>query len=133
MKHYHREQGAIAIYIVLLVLLMVTSAAVILSGVLSRQLRTSLDVVATERAFYAANSGIEEGFARLLQGSDGDDTLVISGQVEYEDGEASFDGRARLTGEATDLQRSACIESQGNFRGRERRIAIAPPAATCEF
>lgn len=126
------ERGAISIFIVLLILLTVTSAALILSSLLSRQLRTSLDVVATERAFYAANSGMEEGFARLSNSGE-DEVIELEGVIRYEDGEAAYAGQAQLTSDTSGLQRSACITSQGEFRGRERRISIAPAGADCEF
>ncbi len=82
------ERGDISIYITLLVGLMILGSAVLVSLILARQLTLTQDLVASERAYYAANAGVEEGFYRLaiaLRTSPGGDIdpLYAPGQVEY--------------------------------------------------
>lgn len=62
-KKAHR--GDIAIYIALLVMTIMLSGAVVLSGLLARQFRLGRSIIADQRAFYAANSGLEHALFRL--------------------------------------------------------------------
>jgi len=123
------SRGSIAVYIALMMTLVISSSAVILGGILSQQLQASKNFVASERAFYAANSGTEEALYLLVQqnrqGGSGP-IEVDSGQVTYEDADASYEVSARLV-VSDDLTRTLpCITSTGQFRQEERRLTLAP-------
>lgn len=128
---YNSNRGATAIYIALLVALLMLSAALVLSGVLSAQLRFTQDVVSSERAFYAANSGVEEALYQLVQqtiaGQPGQ-VLMNDGMIEYDDTTATYKVDAKTVAEGPNAQ--ACISSVGEHGGDQRRIKLGP-SATC--
>ncbi len=95
------RQGSVAIYIVLLMLLMMTSTAVVLSGILVRHIRSADNYLKTERAFSVANNGIEQMLYQIYKQVDPGTKVDPSGTIVYDDGtEATYDGCGR--GEAGD-------------------------------
>ncbi len=131
---YQSQQGVAAVYLMLLILLIVTSSAIAISSVLSRQLRLTERNIDSERAFYAANSGVEEALFLLVQQNEAGGSGVIEvtdGQVPYGDQSASYDARARLI-VTEDLQQSLpCIVSSGEYGGEFRRLRIQPGDEEC--
>lgn len=61
----HHQQGDISIYIAISVVAIMASALLLFSGLLIGQLSTTHDVIDSERAFYAANAGMERGLYEL--------------------------------------------------------------------
>jgi hypothetical protein len=59
------SRGDISIYLALLVGMMILGSAVLISLILVRQMALTNNLVASERAYYAAKAGVEEGFYRL--------------------------------------------------------------------
>ena len=121
------QRGATAIYIALLVALLMLSAALVLTSVLTRQVRLTQNVVSSERAFYAANSGVEEALYQLVQqtlaGEQGN-VSIADGEIEYEDATATYSVEARTNIEGPSAQ--ACISSLGEYQGDQRRISLGP-------
>jgi len=125
------QQGSIAVYIVLLIGFLILSSALVLSGILSVQLRLTRDVVSTEQAFYAANSGVEEALYLLVQqnlaGEIGDVTIE-NGEVAYDEAVALYNVDAKTVIEGFDA--IACISSLGEYAGSQRRLTLGP-SSTC--
>jgi Tfp pilus assembly protein PilX len=116
------ERGDIALYVTLVVVSIVTSAAVIMSGILSQQIRLSRTVIDTERAFYAANSGLEHALYLLARKNTPTQAgAPLTGELLY-DG----DTPARFRSSATLLQNSQpCAQSQGDFKNSIRRVSLS--------
>ncbi len=111
-----------AIYIVLLILIIMTSSAVVLSGILIRHIRLADNYLKTEQAFSAANNGIEEMLYQIYRVEDPAET--VSGIVEYNDGtEAEYcaGGQGEDDGEGSIIPR---IASTGTVGDVVRRIQI---------
>lgn len=125
------SSGSIAIYLTLFILIVVTSSAVVLSNILSNQLRMSLDMLLSERAFYAASSGWEHANYKLSQKARNFSTCEellaalddTSGEISYgSDGNAQYSVlHGQYTGDcATSITK--CILSEGAHHGEERRF-----------
>lgn len=121
------QTGATAVYIALLVALLILSSALILSRVLNVQLRLTQDVISAERAFYAANSGVEQALFELIQNET--DEITLEGDVEYPEGNATYTVEAHAVVQGPDAV--ACISSLGDNAGNQRRINLGP-ATLCE-
>ncbi len=96
-------------------------SAVLLSLILARQTSLTEDLVASERAFYAASSGVEQGFYNVATDA-GEDT--VKGAIIYpEEGQdAEYEGTMKRT------DAGACGAVRGEFGGEQRRIQIGPDA-----
>lgn len=126
------QEGAVAIYIALVITLLMLSGALVQSAVLSRQIRESRDVTQNERAFYASDSGIEAVLFDLKTKSANEDTTptTLEDIIEYGDQTATFSAVGRVV-ETEDQTRSVpCIESVGTFGAETRRTALGQPG--CE-
>lgn len=123
-------RGSIAVYLALVMTLIITSSAVILSGILSQQLRASQNFVASERSFYAANSGVEEALYLLVQQSQqggGDQVITIDdGEVRYDDQTATYQVKARLVTSQDLIRVVPCVISLGRYAQEERRLKLQP-------
>ena len=64
-RPHFSQRGDITVYMALTMIAVIGSAILLLSGILLGQLKTTQDVVESERAFYAANSGLERGLYEL--------------------------------------------------------------------
>lgn len=113
--------GATAVYIALIVAILIVSSALILGRALSVQLRLSQDIVSTERAFYAANAGVEEALYELIQNNAGEST-IDEGVIEYDDRTANYSVDAHAVTQGPDV--FTCISSLGEYAGVQRRANL---------
>ncbi|MBI3250541.1 MAG: hypothetical protein HYZ61_01665 [Candidatus Andersenbacteria bacterium] len=124
------NRGDVSIYIALIAAAVITSAAIALSGVLSVQIRLVRDVISSERAFYAADSGIEEAqfklFALRIAGQREGEVTVEEGEIEYEDEAATFEAEGELVSDPFGVYN--CLTSLGRHAGDQRRISIRTTA-----
>lgn len=126
------QQGAVAVYITLLMLIMITSSAIVLSSVFSEQLRASREIISSERAFYAANSGVEEGLYQLVY-SYGNENIEFEGEVPYNSEQAAtYDVQADLILSEDGTTLRPCIASTGEHSREERRISLNPGGGSCD-
>lgn len=127
------QRGSMPIYITLLMIAVITSGAITMSGILSKQLRFAEDLTTSERAFYAANSGVEQALYALEQKRQDNDFSpldTIEGTVDYEQGErATYKVSARMVANA--FRTVVCVDSEGDFRGEKRRVQFGPPLDNC--
>ena len=131
-NQFQSQQGAVAVYITLLMLIMITSSALVLSSVFSEQLRASREIISSERAFYAANSGVEEGLYQLVYAY-GNEDIEFEGEVEYgTEPAASYDVQADLILSDDGSVLRPCIASTGSHSREERRISLKPGGGSCE-
>lgn len=141
------ERGDIAVYIALLLSGIMLSFVLLMSFVLSRQLRLTEDVVWSERALYAADTGLEHSLyiiskqlGREVEVNGGEISFSLFGGgesstpyqgLEYE-GEtggvtvADYEGQA-----AADEAGIVCALIEGSYRDQKRRLALGPP--DCEL
>lgn len=123
------QRGSIAVYIALLIIFLLTSAAIVLSGTLGVQLRLITNVVSSERAFYAANSGVEEAlFGLARQNAQGESGLIeiTDGEIEYENSDAATYGARADSALQADGRTLPCIVSSGEHKNEQRRIRLGP-------
>lgn len=121
-------RGDISIYIALTTAMIMIGSAVLLGLLLARQISLTKDLVASERAFYAANAGQEAGFYQvaLLSTPAQPDVLVpvdVSGTIDYATEAASYVGKMKFQSGI------ACGFSEGIFpdpNGTKRRLAVGP-------
>lgn len=120
------ERGALSIIIALIMIIVITSSAVVLSGTLSRQIRASQDVITTETALYAANSGFEHAlYVRLKKGQDVRSSNEVSGELSDGDDVATYTGQAYLTAD-----QKICALGVGKFLNLTRKLAIGTTGCT---
>lgn len=89
MEHnFKKNRGDVAIYIALLVMTIMLAGAVVMSGLLARQIRLGRSVIVGERSFYAANSGLEHIFFELNKNNPPKDTDITTSPIDlsYSDG-----------------------------------------------
>lgn len=129
-----RQRGDISIYVALIMVTILLSGALLFSGVLARQARFSTNVVKNERAFYAADSGIEATLYDLKQKFDLGDTSVssVSGEIEYSDQDATFSGEGNLFTSTDQLTTQACVSSTGKFERESRQVVTGPEGCEVE-
>lgn len=135
LSNQDKIRGDIALYLSLIILLATAAAIVTLSNIAVRQLRASGDIVASEKAIYAADSGTEALFYCLKNNTSplpddipacemdavydlGDPASANWPEdgrtIEYPDGsESVFDGRYLATESAGELQ--LCSKVQGSY------------------
>lgn len=141
-KQVDTQQGSIPVFIAILTVTLITSAAVILSSVLAIQIRTTEDIIASERAYYAATSGLEEAlYTMILASEEGNEpegevlqsVEIVDGEVPYENSSAQYDTRGQLI--LVDGPNGAsgvpCINSEGEYEGLHRRIRLDQVAVDC--
>lgn len=123
------NQGSAVIYIVLLIFIMMTSSAIVLATILSRHIRASENYTATEQAFAAANSSIEE---LLYQATKGGAVGTIENEdiILYDNGaEVSYIGKGCVVDVSG--QRTSRITASGIYKGLVRRIELGGGADAC--
>lgn len=134
------QRGDIAIYMALIIVTILVSSALLLSFVLVRQIRETSDALASERAFFAANSGIEQALSEL------DDfanpfTGELAGVIEYDNGQqAAYEARGLLQGSAQAGGPAAtrCVRARGVYpenggQREERRLNYGPDTCLAEL
>lgn len=118
-----RQRGDIAIYTALMVLTIILSSALVMSLVLARQLRQTGDVIASEQAFYAANSGLEHGLYILAKDpvlAFSSDPVTVVPRPE-ENLTFRYEGSAVYREERDDR---LCVKVTGLFRGERRTLQL---------
>lgn len=130
------QAGDVTVYIALIMLGVMLSGALLLSTILMTQLRSTEDIVESERAFYAANTGVERAFYELSLFAT-PDLISLNDTVPYDtDGpQAAYDARARYTADGL----TPCINVVGaspvkpgqSYPGnapqaQERRLSAGP-------
>src|SRR5688572_21676640 len=115
MVHEHtqrRQRGDVAIYMALLIMSIMVSSAILFSSILARQFRATEDAVASERAFYSANSGIEQGLYHLSTFTSAEPTS-FSESLEYPT-ENAFSSYVVLAQYAADGI-TPCVQASGGY------------------
>lgn len=144
---YARCRGSVAIYITLLVILVITSSAIVLSSILTKQLRSSLDILASERAFYGANSGLEHTRYLLHQKIEAlqppptisyeelFEPVGAVGSIEYEGGRTvQFNARGQFVQDpGNPVIVAQCVFSEAEHVGQERRVVQRARNVDCPF
>lgn len=125
------QKGSAPLYIALIVALLIVGAAVLLSGVLGTQLKLTRNIISSEKAFYAANSGVEEALYKLAQqnaaGEVGDVT-INDGEIVYgQNDKATYQVQAKTIIE-NGIRAIVCISSLGEHVGDQRRLNLGPSA-----
>ncbi|MEX1997887.1 MAG: hypothetical protein WEA04_04425 [Candidatus Andersenbacteria bacterium] len=126
----HQQRGDIAIYMSLIMLAIIVSSAILFSIILARQIRATTDAISSERAFYAANSGLEQGLYELSLFAQ--ESTPLTGAVEY--GSVPDTSTAGYEGEAKYLPSDGitpCVQVTGRFPDgnafqEERRLRLGP-------
>ncbi|MDP3997559.1 MAG: hypothetical protein Q8P73_03605 [bacterium] len=127
MNHSHKSQGDISVYIALMMLLIIASSVIILNGILSRQIKLTQDIVASERAYYAANSGLEEIFYRAAKQFNTDiavDSTLVYTNINGDTSEAAYNGQASVNLPAGTI---CADEIVGSYANAKRRLNINSP------
>ena len=112
-------RGDISIFVVIVMSAIMLGSAVLLSLILARQISLTEDIVASERAFYAASAGIEHGFYDVARNL-GKEEVVGTIPYPEEQSEATYDGTMKRPDGVT------CGAVRGEFGGEQRRIQIGP-------
>ncbi len=120
------NRGSAAIYIILMMFLMMTSSAIILSGVLSKHSRASQDYLSSERAFSAANTGMERTLYDVARSAPNDKKTNTDGLI-YGTENATYSSKGLLTSSG-----SPCVVSVGTYRDVVRRVAIGEGSNGCD-
>ncbi len=108
----HQPRGDIAIYMALLIMSIMVSSAILFSSILVRQFQATEDAVASERAFYSANAGIEQGLYHLSTFTNPEPT-TFNERIEYST-EHAFAGYAVLAQYAADGV-TPCVQASGGY------------------
>lgn len=125
------QKGSVVVYIVLIMFLMMTSAAVILSGVLNRHIRSAQDYLSSERAFSAANSGIEQMLYSMTKSNpDPTSDVASNGTIDYGSEQATYKGSGKgVVGASGGV--IPCMSASGAYRDLVRRIALGEGVPGC--
>lgn len=125
------SRGSVVITIILFMIILMTSAAVVLSGTLSRHIRASRDYLASERAFSGANSGIEDMLYQLRKQGKIED-ITVEGTIGYEDeSDVTYKGSGK--GIQGDTGITPCMTSAGASASLVRRIEVGGGAEGCDL
>lgn len=114
------QKGDIALYVALIMIVVMTSAAVVFTSLLSKQIPAARSVVTTERSFYAANSGLEEAlFALARNNQNTTKDAPLTGSLEYTEGNAEYSAYATLSASGT-----TCASSEAKIGDLIRRVVM---------
>ncbi len=124
-------KGSVIIYMVLMIFLMMTSAAIVLSTILSKHIRASENYLSSEQSFAAANSGIEQMLFKIAkEDAKSKEEVRVEGIIEYDPEEStknvSFKGEGCLGDDGT-----AHLTASGIYRSLVRRIDLAGGEDEC--
>lgn len=125
---YNNERGSAVIYIVLVMFVMMTSAAIVLSGVLTKHIRSAQDYLSSERAFAAANSGVEQLLYSVARSNN---SVTSNGSIDYSGEQASYNGSGK--GVVNNGSTIPCITASGTYRDLVRRIALGEGVPGCDL
>lgn len=119
-KKNQREKGDVSVFISLLIAFVITASMIILGTILARQIRASRNVISTERAFYAADTGLERALYELIKNANPTVTTPLTGSIDYSGQLATYESYAFLS-----PTNKVCSISQGNFAEAVRRVTRA--------
>lgn len=115
-------------YMALVVVFILVASALLFNTILNQQILLNRSVSASERAFYAADTGFEQALYNAAVSPDA--SFEGEGEIEYgEEGNASFTYKAQVF-EVNNL-RVPCILSSGLYRDELRRLFTGP--ADCDL
>lgn len=121
-----KNRGDVALYVALLVMTIMLAGAVIMGGLLARQIKLGRSVVTTERAFYGAYSGLEHALYELVA-SDDVETGEITGTVSYTDSDGSQGDTVNYTSSGIKTVDQLCAFSSGKLGSHQRRVTLRGP------
>lgn len=125
----NKKRGSAVIYVVLLVFVLMTSAAIVLSTVLSKHIRASENYLLSEQAFAAANSGIEQMFYQFSKGR-ATGKITVGENIEYETaGAPTVEVKYKGTGCVTET--GTHLTASGTYRSLVRRIDFGGGSGGC--
>jgi hypothetical protein len=125
-----KNQGSVIIYIVLLIFLLMTSAAIVLSSILSKHIKTSENYLRSEQAFAAANSSIELMLYEVIQdGKLAKEDITGDGTIDYDGYSVEFTGSGCGRVDAGIL--TAHISAAGVYKDLVRRIDFGGGSGGC--
>lgn len=124
------NNGSVVIAVILFMILMMSSAAIVLSGTLSRHIRAAQNYLSSERAFTAANSGIEDMLYQL-QKQGIREGIEVDSQIEYGRFTASYKGNGN--GFEQDGKIYPCMTSAGTYRSLVRRLELGGGSDGCSL
>lgn len=129
---HNTQKGSVVIYIVLMMFLMMTSAAVILSGVLNRHIRSAQDYLSAERAFAAANSGMEQVLYTVAK-TGNNNPPAITGTINYTSStdQATYSGSGQGVIDITGTKILPCIGVSGTYKDLVRRVTLGEGVQGC--
>lgn len=139
----HSENGSVPIFVAVMTVTIITSAAVILSGIVATQLRTTEDIISSERAYYAATSGLEEALYTMIANNEtgepeGEQVLqsvnIEDGEVPYTNGETAtytVEGQLIFAEGPNGDSAVPCVSSEGEYTGSKRRIRLGQVVVDC--
>lgn len=126
--HNNQQQGSAVVYIILVMFIMMTSSAIILSGVLNKHIRSASDYLSSERAFAAANTGVEQKLYDLVKSGD---ESQKEGMLEYGTEQAKYKANGKMV--QNNGINTPCISSSGTYRDLVRRIALGEGVPGCDL
>lgn len=127
-----KQRGDIAIYTALIVVTIMLSGALAMSTILSRQIPATAELLNTERAFYAVQSGREAAFfvvAKQHVFTDFGYSFPVNEVLKYSAGdEATY----ASVGDLTALRGPRlCGTIEGVYGQLKRRLEFSTPAVNC--
>lgn len=110
------NQGSVVLYVILLMFVMMTSAAIVLSGILSKHIRASENYLSSEQAFAAANSSIENMLYQIAKtGTTGN--VTSTGSIDYGNGVM-----VTFNGAGCNKNGAPALTASGTYKTVVRRI-----------
>ncbi len=117
-----KNRGSVVIYIVVLIFVLMTSAAIVLSTILSKHIRASENYLSSERSFAAANSSIENMLYQISKGGTVGD-VAAEGFIEYDGGvQVMYKGSGCAANESGQIVPH--LSASGSYKSLVRRIEL---------
>lgn len=126
LKGSRSQRGDVTVYMSLLLLTIMTSSAVVFSLILAKQIRLTENAVDSERAFYAAVAGLEEGLYRIYDLEAGGDIELMGSIVYPPQAGSSEEAVYTVRGRSIPTEGKFCMRSEGGYRRNERRLQLGP-------
>jgi hypothetical protein len=125
-----KNRGDVAIYTSLLVMTIMLAGAVVMGGLLARQIRLGRSVITTERAFYGAYSGLEQALYEVVVNNKSD---PITGTVDYTNPDGTAADPVEYKSSASKLTNGQlCAFSSGQLGSDQRRVTLRGPGCPSE-
>lgn len=119
-----KNRGDVALYVALVVMTIMLAGAVVMSGLLARQIKLGRSVVTTERAFYGAYSGLEQALYEFVANNK---TEAISGTINYTNSDSSPGDEVTYCSSALKEADQLCAYSSGELGSDQRRVTLLGP------